>query len=234
MKCSVCNNEGHNKRTCNQKTQSEITINNCKVLFDGQTTQSKQRLSKINIDAAEKSAREWVGDSDSPMKRWIVSAITDPKQHRDIGKVLAYVAEIHVANWIHEKLGRPIKNVHGMPYDAITDDDEIPIKYQIKFRMHTWHLETTRRNSEKNKDTNHTGHIAYKKGEFDVLVIFKPGPSFGLSDSTIRCIPAHVLINPKKPDQLITNIPSKIRKIYDCDEIAECVVRSTRLNNSEY
>lgn len=33
------------------------------------------------------------------------------------------------------------------------------------------HFETTRRNSEKNKDKNHTGHICYSLGEFDLVMI---------------------------------------------------------------
>lgn len=33
------------------------------------------------------------------------------------------------------------------------------------------HFETTRRNSEKNKDLNHTGHICYSLDEFDLVMI---------------------------------------------------------------
>ena len=33
------------------------------------------------------------------------------------------------------------------------------------------HFETTRRNSEKNKDKNHTGHICYSLDEFDLVMI---------------------------------------------------------------
>ena len=52
---------------------------------------SKTRI--ISKDEAEKSANEWVGSGESPMRSWLINAIIDPKQHRDIGKVLAYVAE---------------------------------------------------------------------------------------------------------------------------------------------
>ena len=72
----------------------------------------------------------------------------------------------------------------------------------------------------KNAKTNRTGHDAYRKYEFDTVVIFKPSPTFGITGSTIRCIPVSVsaLINPAKSDQLITNIPMVIRKIYDNEE----------------
>jgi len=80
-------------------------------------------------------------------------------------------------------------------------------------------------NSQKNQDTNSTGHVAYKKDEFDMLAIFKPSPTFGITDSTIRCIPVSVLVNPKKPDQLITTINANIRKVYDCDEKTNEVIR---------
>lgn len=141
----------------------------------------------------------------------------DPKQHRDIGKVLANVAEIHVNTWLSEQAGRPIKSVVGESYDGITDDDKPAVRNQIKFRMDAWHFETTRRNSQKNAETNSTGHVAYKNDEFDMVAIFKPGPTFGITGSTIRCLPVAALINPAKPDQLVTTINAAIRKTYDCD-----------------
>lgn len=174
--------------------------------------------SSISREDAEKSATEWLGESPSLMRDWLVSAILDRKQHRDIGKVLAYVSEIHVNKWLSEKSGRPIKNVTGESWDGITDDDKNRVRNQIKFRMDAWHFETTRRNSAKNAETNGTGHVAYRKDEFDMVAIFKPSPTFGITGSTIRCIPVSALINPSKPDQLITNIPMAIRRIYDTEE----------------
>jgi hypothetical protein len=198
-------------------------------LFDKLSIKEINRSCKIRQtitkEEAEKSADEWIGNGGSLMRSWLVNAIMDPKQHRDIGKVLAYVAEIHVNKWLSEKTGRPIINVIGEPYDGRTDDDKPIVRNQIKFRMGDWHFETTRRNSQKNADTNSTGHIAYKKNEFDMLAIFKPGPTFGISGSTIRCIPVSVLINPKKPDQLVTTINAAIRKEYDSDAKTEEVLR---------
>ena len=174
--------------------------------------------SSITREDAEKSATEWLGPSPSLMRDCLVSAIMDTKQHRDIGKVLANVSEIYVNKWVSEKSGRPVKTITGESYDGITDDDKKRVRNQNKFRMGPWHFETTRRNSAKNAETNGTGHVAYRKDEFDMVAIFKPSPTFGITGSTIRCIPVSALINPAKPDQLITSIPKAIRKIYDNEE----------------
>ena len=184
-----------------------------------------EKTKTITKEEAEKSADEWIG----LIRTWLVNAIMDPKQHRDIGKVLAYVAEIHVNNWLTEKTGRHVKNVVGESYDGKTDDDKPCVRNQIKFRMDAWHFETTRRNSQKNAETNGTGHVAYKKDEFDMLAIFKPSPTFGITGSIIRCIPVTELVNPKKPDQLITNIHAKIRKVYDSDTKTEEVIKELYL-----
>ena len=168
-----------------------------------------------SLEEAEASATEWLGPSPSLMRTWLVSAIMDRGQHRDIGKALANVVEGYVNEWLSQKSGRPVKTIVGKSWDGITDDDKPAVRNQIKFRMDTWHFETTRRNSKKNAETNSTGHVAYRNDEFDMVAIFKPGPAFGITGSTIRCVPVSALINPTKPDQLISGIPAAIRKIYD-------------------
>ena len=228
MKCSICKKEGHNKRSC-EKTTTPVSVPK---INDDTYIKTKEvvklnmsKLKRITKDEAEKSADEWIGSGESLMRTWLVNAIMDPVQHRDIGKVLAYVAEIHVNKWLAEKTGRPVKSVVGESYDGITDDDKCCVRTQIKFRKDAWHFETTRRNSQKNAGTNSTGHIAYNKNEFDMLAIFKPSSTFGITNSTIRCIPVSELVNPTKPDQLITTINANIRKVYDCDEKTEEVIR---------
>lgn len=186
----------------------------------------EKNMKMINIITttdAEKSAEEWLGQGESLMKTWLVNAIIDKKQHRDIGKILANVSELHVNKWLSEKTGKEVKSVVGESYDSILGDK---VRIQIKFRMDAWHFETTRRNSKKNEDTNSTGHVAYKTDEFDLLVIFKPGPTFGITGSSIRCIPIDALINKKKPNQLVTNISSSIRKIYDNDEKTDEIIQN--------
>ena len=160
---------------------------------------------------AESAADEWM----PYIREWLISAIMDPKQHRDIGKVLAQASEIVSAQKLSEAAGRTLKLVVGESFDSRTDDDKPIVRAQHKFRMGDWHFETTRRNSKKNEDTNSTGHVAYRATEFDVCTIMVPGPHFGVTGSYIRCIPTTALLNPKKPDQLVTTINAKTRKTYD-------------------
>lgn len=221
MKCSICHIEGHrrdNKKFHPEEKPTSFPTPKCIKSIDARIVDNPEMSSGISKDDAEKSATEWIGSSPSLMRDWLVSAIMDKKQHREIGKVLAYVSEIYVNKWISEQSGRPIKGITGESWDGITDDDKPKVRNQIKFRMDTWHFETTRRNSKKNAETNATGHVAYRNDEFDIVAIFKPSPTFGITGSTIRCIPVSALINPSKPDQLVTNISVAIRKVYDNDE----------------
>lgn len=177
----------------------------------------------ISREDAERSASEWFGQNDSLMREWFIQAVMDPKQHRDIGKVLAYATEVYVNKKLEEMTGRPIKSVYGSSYDGETMD-EPRIRHQIKFRStNLWHLETTRRNSGKNQNTNNTGHVAYRNNEFDVLVIFIPGKAFGITGSNITCIPVSALIDPYRPHQLITNA-SPLKREFDNDTKTKSVL----------
>jgi len=174
----------------------------------------------VSPTMAKQIAQEW-----TPLfEAYMESAIRNQKQHRDIGKVLAYIAEEWVAKNLMERTGRPIKNVYGESYDGITNDDYKPVRHQVKFRQSTWHLETTRRNSVKNKDRSATGHVAYASNEFDALAIFIPGPAFSLTSSKLRVIPSSVLIDKDKPMQMMTSA-EKLKKEYDCDKKTEQVIQ---------
>jgi hypothetical protein len=165
-------------------------------------------ISKVD---ATKSADEWM-----PIVRaWLIQAIQDPEQHRDIGKVLAQAAEIETARVLGECVHQKTTLVVGESYDFTFENG---VRAQSKFRAGDWHFETTRRNSAKNAETNSTGHVAYRKEEFDMVAIFTPSATFGITGSTVRCIPTSALINPKKPDQLVTRINAQTRKQYDTDE----------------
>lgn len=179
-------------------------------------------------DEIERSATEWFGSTHSVVREWFTSALRDPKQHRDIGKVLAYAAETHVMNVVSEMTGRKIRGVYGKAYDGETNDDGPRVRHQVKFRSGTWHLETTRRNSAKNQGVNQTGHVAYRSNEFDLLFIFIPGKAFGLTGSKIRCVPADDLVDPKRPGQLRTSA-NPLRKKYDNDEAARNVILKSYL-----
>lgn len=179
----------------------------------------------ITQEQAEIAATEWCGVEDSPVRRWLISAILDPKQHRDIGKFLAPIAEIIVRDWLVDKTGIDMCCVSGKAYDII--ENKYGKRIQVKFRMGVWHLETTRRNSIANKDTNTTGHIAYRNNEFDLLVIFIPGPTFGLTGSRKCLIPVSALNHPKRHGQLIVRVNTAMRKEYDNDEKVEEILNET-------
>lgn len=161
-------------------------------------------LTITNMPDARKIACEWFGEGTSIMHTWLSNAIVDTKQHRDLGKVLAYVTEIYVINYIQQLTGRCVAHVSGKPFDAITTDDKPEIKIQIKFRKGPWHLETTRRVGKKNtlSGSAESGHVVYSFDEFDLLCIFIPGPGFGITRSKIRFIPVTSLIDPHNPNNL--------------------------------
>jgi hypothetical protein len=182
----------------------------------------KAHIMPISREDAERSADEWM----PVLREWLVRAIMDPVQHRDIGKVLAQAAEIEGVKQLNELSGRTSRIVVGQSYDCVTEDEQPRVRAQIKFRMGDWHFETTRRNSQKNEDTNSTGHVAYRKDEFDMVAIFKPGPTFGITGSTLRCIPTAALINPAKPDQLVTSIKIATRREYDRPEKTVEVIKA--------
>ncbi len=102
MKCSICQEEGH--KCNNKKFHPGINVVPIKTV---------EMAAGITREEAEKAATEWLGPSPSKMRVWLVSAIMDTKQHRDIGKVLANVAEIHVVEWLSEKNGLPLKSFTG-------------------------------------------------------------------------------------------------------------------------
>lgn len=77
------------------------------------------------------------------------------------------IPEINIAN-----------NSPGFDLVVLTPENKL-IRIQSKIRQvkgitdysQQVHFETTRRNSEKNKDKNHTGHICYSLNEFDLVMI---------------------------------------------------------------
>lgn len=181
----------------------------------------------VSKEEAEKSADEWM----PIIREWLISAIMDPEQHRDIGKVLAQAAEIVGVKQLNNLSGKENRLVVGMPYDCICEKKENEksesesVRTQIKFRMGDWHFETTRRNSQKNAETNSTGHVAYRKDEFDLLAIFTPSKTFGITGSKLRCIPVNALIDPEKPHQLVTHIKANLRATYDNEEKTKEVIQ---------
>lgn len=182
---------------------------------------SKSGRTAISQTDAEKTFDELL----PYIRKSVVQAIMDPKQHRDIGKIIAQATELYVNEQLCKMSGRKIDSVVGEAYDNRTCDDGPDVRGQVKFRMSDWHFETTRRNSKKNAETNGTGHVAYRKEEFDMVAIFVPGPTFGITGSRIRCIPTEALVDPEKPHQLVTRIKKDLQREYDTDEKTKEVIQ---------
>ena len=161
---------------------------------------------------AEKTADEWMPF----VREALVQAILDPKQHRDIGKMLAQATEMHVNQWLCQHTGRSIKGISGKAYDGETTDEQHPkVRHQTKFRAKVIHLETTRRHSVKNIEANSSGHVVYRSNEFDALVVFKPSPIFGITGSSIKVFPVNALIDPNNPTLLVKRISKVIEKEHE-------------------
>jgi hypothetical protein len=82
------------------------------------------------------------------------------------------------------------------------------------------HFETTRRNSEKNKEKNHSGHVSYSPDEFDYVLVSLIHVKHGLSIRedvnkwTYSLIPIETLVDPKRPQCCVNAIPAKVLEKY--------------------
>jgi hypothetical protein len=137
------------------------------------------------------------------------------KKLRDLGKILAESNEYIQMDWINENTFLKIKkrddnDLNGSGYDLITWDGLITI--QGKIRSDKFHLEQTRRKSEKNKNSSVTGHVSYSVGEADIYLFSRPDTEdYGnIEKWSFIAIPERELIDPKNPNYLITSVPKKI------------------------
>ena len=91
MPCSICNNEGHNARTCPDKSESEIAPNSHALWlkFDGLTEIEANKLLKNSIDAKTKIAPNARGtfakgsQQELPSKIKEALALQEPKNVND-------------------------------------------------------------------------------------------------------------------------------------------------------
>ena len=148
---------------------------------------------------------------------------------RDLGKLRADAAEYFIRDWINENTALRVirrNDLHLHPdfpfqpedpnesgYDLLSSTG---LKIQAKYRQGDLHLETTRRNSKKNKnDSSSTGHVAYSANEFDVLVIVQPSKE--VSDDCTKveylAIPTSALKR-ENSDFLVTRVDAKTHKKY--------------------
>ena len=116
-------------------------------------------------------------------------------------------------------------NSPGFDLVIVTPENEI-IRVQSKLRqvegIHDYsqqiHFETTRRNSKKNKDKNHTGHVCYGTDEFDFAMISLVNDKHNrdkIKDCdlwTYSLIPINELVDIKRQDCCYSHIKPAILK----------------------
>ena len=161
---------------------------------------------------------------------------------RDVGKLLALPNEYYQRDTINEMdIGIKVFHRDDMSDEANFEQDpnesgydlitEGGVKIQSKFRATSLHLETTRRNSQKNAGAaSSSGHVAYSMGETDVFILTVPSggkPSKkGRSGEDIEsfltipegseliAFPESALEDPKAPGFIRRSIPVGIYKEY--------------------
>jgi hypothetical protein len=160
---------------------------------------------------------------------------------KEIGKVRAYASELMLRDYINnyltlqninsvcihndnltdfpylmQELGIKLdSNQSGFDLLLINQDNMTAKKIQVKHRSSNIHLETTRRNSAKNKGKNQTGHVRYGADEFDYLIVVK-GKLNNIVNMTndIIIFPIEILIDSDHNNVLITGINKKTEATY--------------------
>lgn len=137
---------------------------------------------------------------------------------RDLGKMFAEPNEYIQRDWINENTSLKVSkreeiehDANASGYDLITED--LVLKLQSKVRFDTFHLEQTRRKSEKNKDSSNTGHVRYSMGEADVYIFSRPKSVEGyieINNWEFIAIPERALEDPNLPGYLLNSIPKRI------------------------
>lgn len=139
---------------------------------------------------------------------------------RDLGKMFAEPNEYIQRDWINENTSLKVSkreeiqhDANASGYDLITND--LILKLQSKVRFDTFHLEQTRRKSEKNKDSSNTGHVRYSMGEADVYIFSRPKSVEGyleIDSWDFVAIPERALEDPNLPGYLLNSVPKRIWK----------------------
>jgi hypothetical protein len=138
---------------------------------------------------------------------------------RDLGKLMAEPNEWIVIDKINEETTIQVKksevDKNGTGFDIVSIDEKF--KIQSKLRAKEFHLENTRRKSQKNIEGTHNGHVRYSVGEADIYIFSRPFlENYGDIDSwSFIAIPECELIDPKHPNFLIGSVPTKIWKKYE-------------------
>lgn len=139
-------------------------------------------------------------------------------QKRDFGKLFAEANEYLVRDKINDETSLTVEkrsdNLNAEGYDLITTDGLL--KINPKVRSTKLNLEQTRRRSNKSEPYVVNGHVRYALGECDVYIFTVPNwNDMGNLDSwTYLAIPENALIDPKRPNMLVGDVPKKTWQKY--------------------
>ena len=139
------------------------------------------------------------------------------KDTRELGKFLAIANEYMQKEWINSNTSLKVMreaggndgDKNGSGYDLIS---QYGLRIQSKFRSSSFHLECTRRISQKNEGAaSSSGHVAYSAGEADVYLFTRPNGNYSdVSKAELIAIPGQMLEDPKNPGFLRRNVPKSI------------------------
>ena len=162
--------------------------------------------------------------------------LCEMRNNKELGKTRAYPTEIMVCDHLNQNNSN--EDIFFVHNDDLDTEPRIPEKLktqfqsgfdiiafnlktnnfkriQVKYRSSCIFLETTRRNSKKNKDKNASGHVSYSSDEFDYLIVVK-----GNFESTcdlskdMLIFPKEALIDKINTNILVNRVKKSIEKEY--------------------
>jgi hypothetical protein len=163
------------------------------------------------------------GTLENTWNKYIIAAHEDMvnnKDTRELGKIRAAAAEYLAKDWINKNTKISVvlgtegihKDKNGSGFDLFCEQNNTRI--QVKYRGDTFHLETTRRNSDKNiGNASKTGHVAYSVDECDIFFFVVPNyESANPEDSEFIAIPSSSLEDKKNPGFCVPRVSKKVIK----------------------
>lgn len=164
------------------------------------------------------------------------------RNSKEIGKIRAYATELIICDFLNKHAIRhdseymfihnddieqvadilhslevDVQQVCQSGYDilAVNPSNGSFKRIQVKHRNSNIHLETTRRNSIKNKGKNQSGHIAYSSDEFDFLIVVKGNFENDINiRNNIVIFPSNVLNDVNNNNILVKSVSKKIEAMY--------------------
>lgn len=174
-------------------------------------------------------------------------SLVKEKNKRDLGKSLAdvneyiqrdYLNKLSPIQFMKREEYENVKNVvdkNGTGWDLISVDKKVTITAQSKFRGAQLHLEQTRRESKKTKESYANGHARYAIGESDFYFFTLPHDEYETHENwEFLAIPEKALEDPEKPGYLVSRVSVEIQNKYrgKVKEVIEQIYKE-KLQNTE-